>query len=754
MKRKPTPSAMSRSGNPAKPKPGASNVAPAGAQVKFMEGFARHQSGQLARAQELYQQVLRSQPAHFDALHLLGVIAYQTKNPLEAVDLIAKAIAIDPENAAAHNNHGTALQALKRFDEALDSYDRALGIKPDYAEALNNRGNVLRELKRLDEALASYDGALRVKPYYAPALNNRGMVLQDLKRSDEALDSYDRALSVEPLYAGALSNRGNVLADMRRLHEALDSYDRALEIEPDFADAFENRGDVLRDLKRFNEALASYRCALQVDPENAEVLADCGRVLEELKRLDEAMVSYDRALEIKPDIDFLYGDRLHAKMKLGDWSDAENELSELLQRVQRGEKAIPPFNLIAYTSSLALQRKAAEIFVSDFESARPGVPVSNYPRHERIRIGYYSADYHNHAMMVVMAGLFEQHNREKFEIVALSFGPDANDEMRKRVSVAFDKFIDVRDRSDRDIALLSRDLEIDIAVDLNGLTRDMRVGIFLYGAAPLQVNYLGYPGTMGTECIDYLIADDTLIPRASQQYYAEKIVYLPNSYQVNDRMRPIADTTFTREELGLPSVGFVFCCFNSSYKISPRTFRCWMRILKEVEGSLLWLVEGHCAAVENFRNLAEQSGVDAKRLVFAKRVPLPEYLARYRLADLFLDTLPYNAHSTASDALWAGLPVLTCTGEAFASRVAASVLHAIDLPELITANQEQYEALAVDLATNPERLRQVKQKLERNRLTTPLFDSQLFAKCLEDAYTQMYERHQAGFPPDHIYVEP
>jgi predicted O-linked N-acetylglucosamine transferase (SPINDLY family) len=322
------------------------------------------------------------------------------------------------------------------------------------------------------------------------------------------------------------------------------------------------------------------------------------------------------------------------------------------------------------------------------------------------------------------------------------------------VSAAFDKFIDVRDRSDRDIALLSRDLEIDIAVDLNGLTRDMRVGIFLYGAAPLQVNYLGYPGTMGTECIDYLIADDTLIPRASQQYYAEKIVYLPNSYQVNDRMRPIADTTFTREELGLPSVGFVFCCFNSSYKISPRTFRCWMRILKEVEGSLLWLVEGHCAAVENFRNLAEQSGVDAKRLVFAKRVPLPEYLARYRLADLFLDTLPYNAHSTASDALWAGLPVLTCTGEAFASRVAASVLHAIDLPELITANQEQYEALAVDLATNPERLRQVKQKLERNRLTTPLFDSQLFAKCLEDAYTQMYERHQAGFPPDHIYVEP
>jgi predicted O-linked N-acetylglucosamine transferase (SPINDLY family) len=700
----------------------AANIAdPAAVQAKFLKGFALHQSGQLARAQAFYQQVLKMQPGHFDALHLLGVIAFQTKNPAQAVELIGRAIEIDPGNAVAYNNRGTALQDLRRLDEALDSFDHALGIKPDYAEALNNRGNTLLELGRFDESLESFDGALKLRPDYAHAWSNRGNLLLDLRRIDEALENIDRALKLDPDYAEALNNRGYALQELKRPAEALDSYDRALKLKPDHIAALCGRGDTLQELHKPSEALDSY----------------------------------DRALRIEPDIPYLYGTWLQARMKIGDWSDAENRLSRLLQRIQRDEKTIRPFTLLAMTESLQLQRKAAEILVKDRHPTSLALPaIAKHAGHQKIRVGYYSADFHNHATMYLMAELFERHDREKFEWVGFSFGPDVNDEMRLRVSVAFDRFIDVRNRSDKDIALLSRSLEIDIAVDLKGFTQDMRVGIFSYRAAPVQVDYLGYPGTMGAEYIDYLIADGTLIPQASQQHYSEKIAYLPDSYQVNDRKRMVADRTFTRAELGLPDVGFVFCCFNDSYKITPRTFGGWMRILKEVPGSVLWLLEGDPGAAEHLRKVAEQSGVNAGRLIFARRLPLAEHLARHRSADLFLDTLPCNAHTTASDALWAGLPLLTCMGEAFASRVAASLLNAIGVPELITTTQQQYEALAVELATDAQRLGHIRRKLERNRLTTPLFDTELFARHIENAYSQMYERYQADLPPEHIHVRP
>ena len=705
--------------NAAKAKNAADIADPAAVHAKFMKGFDLHQSGQLARAQAFYRQVLKMQPGHFDALHLLGVIAFQTEHPAQAVELIGRAIELDPGNAAAYNNRGTALQDLQRLDEALDSFDHALGIKPDYAEALNNRGNMLLELGRSDEALESIDRALQLKPDYAQAWNNRGNVLQDLKRLPEALESIDHALTLKPDYAEALNNRGNVLQDLKRPAEALDGYDRALKLKPDHIAALCSRGDTLQELNQLNEALASY----------------------------------DRALRIAPDIPYLYGKWLQARTKTGDWSDGENRLARLFRKIQRGEKAIRPFTLLALTESLQLQRKAAEILVKDRHPPSLALPaMAKYARHKKIRVGYYSADFHNHATMYLMAELFERHDREKFEWVAFSFGPDVNDEMRRRVSAAFDRVIDVRNRSDKDIALLSRKLEIDIAVDLKGFTHDMRVGIFSFRAAPIQVDYLGYPGTMGAEYIDYLIADTTLIPQSSQQHYSEKIVYLPNSYQVNDRKRLIADKTFTRGELGLPDFGFVFCCFNDGYKITPQTFNGWMRILKKVPGSVLWLLEGNRGAVDNFRRMAEQSGVDAKRLVFASRLPLADHLARQRSADLFLDTFPCNAHTTASDALWVGLPLLTCMGEAFASRVAASLLNAIGLRELVTTTLEQYETLAVELATDAERLGHVRRTLESNRLTAPLFDTELFARHIEDAYSQMYERYQSDLPPEYIHV--
>lgn len=720
---------------------------------KLKAAFALHQQGQLDQAEALYTAVLQSQPRNFNALQLLATIAVQRKNSAVAIELFDRALKINPDYAEAHNNRGNALLDLKRPEEALKSYRRALKIKPDYAEAHNNCGNALLKLERPEEALKSYCSALSLKPDYAEAYNNRGNALRDLKRPDDALKNYERALQLNQRYAEAFSNRGNILSTLKRADEALASYACALAINPDYAEAYSNRGNVLLDLKRHKEALASYDRAIAINPFHADAFGNRAIALRDLKRLEEALESYARALELDPASPFLYGDWLHTKMKLCDWNDLEKKIDLLADKIGNGDKATAPFGLLAMTERSSLHRKAAEIWVRSTHPASSLLPpIARRSRCGRIHIGYFSADFHNHATAYLMAELFELHDKSRFELTAFSFGPDTHDESRERLVAAFDRFIDVRQHADKDVAILARNMGIDIAVDLKGFTQDCRVGLFAMRAAPLQVNYLGYPGTMAAEYIDYLIADPTLIPDSHQQNYTEKIAYLPNSYQVNDSKRRIAERVFTREEMGLPQTGFVFCCFNNSYKITPGTFYRWMRILNQVEGSVLWLLEDTATAAMNLRKEAALRGVAPARLIFATRMSLPDHLARHRLADLFIDTLPYNAHTTASDALWAGLPVLTCLGSSFAGRVAASLLNAIRLPELITATPEAYEALAIELATNRERLKDIKQKLAHNRLVTPLFDSRLFARHICKAYTEMYKRYQANLAPDHIHV--
>jgi protein O-GlcNAc transferase len=379
-------------------------------------------------------------------------------------------------------------------------------------------------------------------------------------------------------------------------------------------------------------------------------------------------------------------------------------------------------------------------------------PASQSARaaHDRIRLGYFSADFHGHATSYLMAELFEVHDRARFDVTAFSFGPEDDGDVRQRLAASFERFIDVRNETDHAVAALARKLEIDIAVDLKGFTVDGRTGIFARRAAPIQVGYLGFPGSMGADYFDYLVADRVVIPPAERQFFSEKIVYLPDSYQVNDRKRPIAGRTPTRAQAGLPENGFVFCCFNNNHKITPAMFACWMRLLARVEGSVLWLLEDNAVAAANLLREAAARAIDPQRLVFAGRMPLPEHLARHRLADLFLDTLPYNAHTTASDALWAGLPLVTCLGDTFAGRVAASLVNAVRLPELVAATPQAYEHLALELARDPEKLAAIKRKLARHRLTTPLFDTVRFARHIEAAFMAMHERHQAGLPPEHI----
>ena len=622
-------------------------------------------------------------------------------------------------------------------------------------DALNLLGIIAAQTRRQDEAAALLKQAVVVNPQYADVHSNLGNLLRELGRFEEARQSIEIALSIRPDFAEAHNNRGLALLGLKRFSEALQSFELALCCKPEFPEVYHNRGLALNELHRFHEAVVSFDRALSQLPRYAEAHRGRSEALMHLQRLSEALISCRRALEINPELHWLLGNWLYLTMKLCEWGKREGGIAQLHGSVAQGKNVIQPLAAVALVDDLSLHRQVATIWANTMHPANPEVPaIAKWPRHDKIRIGYYSADFHNHATAYLMAELFERHDRQRFELTAFSFGVESNDEMRRRLTAAFDHFEDVRTKSDLEIAQMSRAREIDIAVDLKGFTHDARTGIFACRAAPIQLSYLGYPGTMGAGYIDYLAADPVLIPPDRRQCYAEKIVYLPNSYQVNDRQRRIADKVFSRLELGLPSSGFVYCCFNDTYKITPVVFDVWMRILKQVPDSVLWLLTGDITVQDNLRREAQKRDVNAARLVFSQRMPLSEHLARHGAADLFLDTWPYNAHTTASDALWASLPVLTAIGESFAARVAASLLSAVGLPELIASSPGEYEALAVALAMQRDRLTGFKARLHKNRLTKPLFDSAQFTRHLEAAYTEMVNRYQAGLAPDDIHIHP
>jgi predicted O-linked N-acetylglucosamine transferase (SPINDLY family) len=580
-----------------------------------------------------------------------------------------------------------------------------------------------------------------------------GVVAAQRAEYQKAIEFFLASIDAFPENAVAHSNLGNVYAKLRQFDQALSAYEQAALLDPQDTETWSNAGIVFFELKRFEEAVALYDKALAINPNYAEALCNKGNALDELKRYEEAIDCYEKALSINPNIDWAPGVWMYLKLKVSAWENLEANIEVLLAKITAGEKVSNPFPLLAMSDDPILHRQASEIFAHyQYPSNSTLGPIAKHPKGEKIRIGYFSADFHNHATGYLLAELIELHDKKQFELIGISFGPNQDDEMRTRLKKSFDQLIDASAMSDIEIAQLSRHLKIDIAVDLKGFTQNCRTGIFAYRAAPIQLSYLGYPGTMSTNYIDYLIADQTLIPQESQEGYSEKIAYLPNSYQANDRKRVISGKEFIKAELGLPEQGFIFCSFNNNYKILPATFESWMRILKAVDGSVLWLYEDNAAAANHLRQEAEKRGVHPSRLVFAKRMPLAEHLARHQLADLFIDAFPCNAHTTASDALWAGLPVLTLMGNAFASRVAASLLNAIELPELITSTPQAYEALAIEIAKNPAKLAALKQKLASNRLTTPLFDTPQFTKDLERSYVQIYERYQAGLPPEHIFV--
>ena len=716
---------------------------------------AAFQAGNLAEAERLCAIVLAARPGNFDALHLSGTIAARRQRLEDADRLLGQALVVNPGSAQAWSTRGNVAQARGRYAEAVASYDRALAIRPRHAETLNSRGAALSALKRHVEALASYEEALAADPTFVLALNNRGGALKDLERFDDALAAYDATLALKPDFAVAHFNRGAVLSALQRHDEALASYDSALALNKDFAEAYNNRGTALAALKRHQEALASYDRALTLRPRFAEALQNRGASRAHLGRHEDACNDLERALHLDPDLAFARGTLLHSRMHNCDWRTYDQESSRVIADVRDGKRAIEPFMFLAVSDSAEDQLRCARTWVRERcpASARMVGDSGRYC-HDRIRLAYVSAHFRDHPMGHLMGGLFEQHDRSRFETIAVSLGPDDRSAMRSRLERAFDRFVDVQRFSDREVVALMREMEVDIAVDRTGFTTGARPGIFAMRAAPIQVNYLAYPGTMGAEFIDYLIADETVVPRGQQGSYTEKVVYLPDSYMVNDSGRRIAERTPTRNEAGLPERGFVFCSFNNHYKITRQLFDIWMSLLRQVDRSVLWLVAGTATMRQNLWREAAARGIDPQRLVFAPRIAPEDHLARHRLADLFLDTIPCNAHTTASDALWAGLPVLTCVGTTFAGRVAASLLRAIGLPGLVTGSLGEYEALAVRLAGDAAALGEIRQDLARHRTVGPLFDTDRFRRHIESAYVEMWQRRQRDEPRSSFAVAP
>ena len=605
----------------------------------------------------------------------------------------------------------------------------------------------------LAEAARLYASVLQTNPRNFQALYLFGFVHFQLGRFPEAVRLISEAVRINPHAPDAFYNLGCALQPLNRYGEAVAAFDRAIALKPDYAEALINRGGALMGAKRQAEAVVSFDRALALLPRDAEAMSNRATALFELKRYQDAASGYANLVAVAPDFPNAPGNVALARAYACDWRHWDADQAGIHTALAAGRAAISPHGSTLILDDPAAQLACARHWVTDRcpPSPSPLWRGESY-RHEKIRLAYVSADFHGHATAFLIAGVLEQHDRSRFEINVISFSPNDKSEMRQRLVRSADRFIDVTAKSDLEAAVLMRRMEIDIAVDMKGFTDGCRPGIFAHRPAPVQVNYLAHPGTMGAPYMDYILSDATVIPSDHHAYYTEMIAYLPDCYQANDDRRAVPPCTLTQAQAGLPEQGFVFASFNNSYKITPQMFDVWMRLLHDVENSVLWLLEDNAAAVINLKREAEARGISATRLVFAPRMRFEDHLARHALADLFLDTLPCTAHTTASDALWMGLPVLTVCGKAFAGRVAASLLHAVGLSELVTPSLEAYENAALVLARDPQKLAALKAVLVRDRYAAPLFDTARFTRTLESAFSAMHDRYRQGLAPAGIAI--
>jgi len=690
-------------------------------QALLQQAVQAFQGGNFNGADLVLQDILQNDINSADAIFELG-IAYAKANRLMEASAVFRCLQVyKNDDVRIPYNLGLIHSLHGEHQLALAAYDLALKIKPDDVYTLVNKGSTCNDIYKYDLALEILERVIYLKPDIPEAWSNKGIALNNLNLYLESITAYNEAIGLKPTYHEAWSNKSVPLNKLKRFLEASEACDKALSLKPDYHEAWSNKG------LSFNE----------------------------LKRYDEAIAHFDKALTLKSDIDWVYGDLLHVKMKICSWPGLVESLDHIAKKVVANEKVTNPFAILAMNDDAFLHKKASEIYIqSKYPSNFTLVSLPSLIKKEKIHIAYFSPDFRNHPVSLLTSELFKIHDRDRFKVFAFSLQrAPIGDKTNARLRREFDEYIDIDDMSDQEIAQLARELKIDIAIDLAGPTQYSRIGIFFYRAAPIQVNWLGYPGTIGANFIDYIVADNTVIPTQSREFYLEKVVTLPNSYMVDDSKRLASSRLFTREECGLPENSFVYCCFNNDYKFNLKVIDGWSRILLAAKNSVIWISESNKFFRSNLVTEFENRGIDSNRIIFAPRVELMEdHLARYALADLFLDTYPYNAHTTAMDSLKMCVPIITLLGQSFAGRVAASLLNAVGLPELVMINQEDYEALAIELAKNSKKLADIKSKLAKNLFTAPLFNTPLFTKNLETAYIKMIERYQADLQPDHISI--
>ena len=668
-------------------------------------------------AKLIYENILSVDKKNFDALFFLAVILINFKNYKKAKDLLEQVVLIKPNFADAYNNIGICLEKLNDLDGAIKNYNLAINNRPNFAEAHNNIGVVFQKLRNFDQAILQYKKAITYKNLYLDAYINLANLFKETKQFEEAIKNYDLAINLNPKLAEVYNNKGNALKEIRKFEEAIKNYDLAINLNPNFAEAYFNTATALQDIKNF----------------------------------EKAVLYFEKALLLDKEIPFCKGYLLHAKMLCCNWSGLNELYKEIYNDVEKNRYSATPFGYQAICDDESNLQKCAQLYSSKrFPEIKNNLFSKKVSKNKKIKIGYLCGEFREQATSILMTEVWEKHNKEDFEIIAFDSGWDDKSLRRNRIINAFDKFIDISKVSDLDAAKIIYKEQIDILINLNGFFGTGRPVVFSYRPAGIQINYLGFPGTIGSKYIDYILCDQTVVPPESKKFYNEKIIYLPDSYQANDTKRNISDKKFLREELSLPKESFVFCCFNNNYKITPNMFDVWARLLKKIDNSVLWLIDGNSEATENLKKEAKIRNIDVSRLIFAKRMKLEDHLARHKNADLFLDTLPYNAHTTASDSLWAGLPVLTCLGKAFPGRVAASLLRSLDLPELITYSENEYISKAEELALNPEKLTLIKNKLDTNKFSQPLFNTELFCRNLESAFKIIFEKYSLGLETEDI----
>ena len=679
-------------------------------------------------------------------------IALSLNNQLdEAIVYFDKSAKLDPRNLKALSRKAVTLRKINRFNEAIECFQKIIDLSSDYIDAYIQKAELLYVIGKLEESLYIYQQAIKIDIENADLYIRCAIIFNKLGRVDEAISSYYKSIEMKPKDSVGYKGLGYIYKALRKYDQSYLYLKKAININPDY-EVYSNLGQLCCQMGNYKEGIIYYDKANMFETGKAE--AYCLKAYAQIAEdnITQAISSFDKAIENEKDHAFTFGERLYWKNNICDWSNFEHDLNFINLKTKENKCISPPLAACSFSDDPEIQKLGAELFVNQrFPSDKSLGPINKYSKNKRIKIGYFSGDFRDHPVAYLVTELFEKHDKSKFELFAFSVSDRIESETRLRIEKPFDEFIDVANLSDKDVALLAREKKIDIAIDLGGFTKNSRPSIFSMKVAPIQINYLGYPGTTGADYIDYNISDKFIIPEELQKYYTEKIIYLPRCFQPNEEKLTLGKKIFSRESEGLPETAFIFCCFNNSWKITPKIFKLWMNLLSVVDGSVLWFPGFSQVAINNLRSESVKLGIDQNRLIFSTKENLREdYYSKIKLADIFLDCFPYGAHTTASDFLRSGVPIVTLRGTTFPSRVASSLLINLNLSELIATTELNYESLAIELARNPKYFEEVKAKLIKNINSSTLFNTAQYAKSIESSYIQAYDRYHNCLKPDHI----